>query len=201
MSQRTSGLPVRPGRHLARIVRATTFVEDTIHVVVAVLLTALGVALIIHTMRQLAVVLASPYNLPAIVLAVLNEALLLFIVAELLHTVAIAIKHGGALDPGPFIVVGLVAGIRRVLILTAQAEPAFHWDPQGIELLILMALILVLALTFLVWRRSARPRDRGASDRTRVRSNSRGRSHDLQGYVSNGRTRLRSHLAVARRRD
>lgn len=153
-------MPDRPSRHLARIVRAVKIVEDAIHVVVAVLLTALGVALIVYTVRQVAFVLAGHYDVPATVLAVLNETLLLFIVAELLHTVAIAIKHGGALDPEPFIVVGLVAGIRRVLILTAEAEQAFHWNPQGIELLILMALILVMAIATLVWRRAMRPRSR-----------------------------------------
>jgi phosphate starvation-inducible membrane PsiE len=178
MSQRPPGIPVRPGRHMARIVRAIRVVEDALHVVIAVLLTALGVGLIIYTMRQTAVVLTGPYDLAAIVLAVLNETLLLFIVAELLHTVAIGIKHGGALDPGPFIVVGLVAGIRRVLILTAEAEQAFHWDPQGIEMLILMALILVLALTTLVWRRSMQPRDRGA-----FRLNSRKRSQHVKGHA------------------
>jgi phosphate starvation-inducible membrane PsiE len=168
MSQRASSMPVHPSRQVARIVRAIRVVEDAIHVVVAVLLTALGVALIVYTLRQIAVVFTGPHDLGAIVLAVLNETLLLFIVAELLHTVAIAIKHGGALDPMPFLVVGLVAGIRRVLILTAEAEQAFHWDPQGIELLILMALILVMALTTLVWRRSTRHRDRGAPNRTRA---------------------------------
>jgi phosphate starvation-inducible membrane PsiE len=151
-------MPDRPSRHIGRIVRAVKIVEDAIHVVVAVLLTALGVALIVYTVRQVALVLAGHYDVPATVLAILNETLLLFIVAELLHTVAIAIKHGGALDPEPFIVVGLVAGIRRVLILTAEAEQAFHWNPQGIELLILRALILVMAIATLVWRRAMRPR-------------------------------------------
>ena len=151
-------MPDRPSRHIARIVRAVKIVEDAIHVVVAVLLTALGVVLIVYTVRQVALVLAGHYDVPATVLAILNETLLLFIVAELLHTVAIAIKHGGALDPEPFIVVGLVAGIRRVLILTTEAEQAFHWNPQGIELLILMALILVMAIATLVWRRAMRPR-------------------------------------------
>jgi uncharacterized membrane protein (DUF373 family) len=87
---------------------------------------------------------------------VLDETLLLFIVAELLHTVAIALRHRGALDPEPFLVVGLVAGIRRVLILTAEAEQSFRWNPEGIELLILMTLILVLAVATYVWRRSYR---------------------------------------------
>ncbi|WP_214367647.1 phosphate-starvation-inducible PsiE family protein [Pseudonocardia sp. H11422] len=151
-------MPARPGEFLARTVRAIEVTENAIHAVVAILLTALGVALIIDTVRQIAVILAGPYNLPAIVLAVLDEALLLFIIAELLHTVAIALRHGGALDPEPFLVIGLVAGIRRVLVLTAESEQSFHWNPQGIELLILMALILVMAITILVWRHSARLR-------------------------------------------
>jgi uncharacterized membrane protein (DUF373 family) len=95
-----------------------------------------GIALIVDTMRQVAIIVSGPYNLPLIVLAVLDEALLLFIVAELLHTVAIAVRHRGALNPEPFLVVGLVASIRRVLILTAEAEQSFRWNTQGIELLI-----------------------------------------------------------------
>jgi hypothetical protein len=39
--------------------------------------------------------------------------------------------------------------------VTAQAERSFQWNPQGIELVTLIALILVMAVTILVWRRSA----------------------------------------------
>jgi uncharacterized membrane protein (DUF373 family) len=146
-----------PARGLvARVVRGIEITEDIVHVVVGILLTVLAIVLIVDTARYIAVVLAGPYDLPVIVLAILEEALLLFIVAELLHTVAIAVEHRGALDPLPFLVVGLVAAIRSVLILTAAAEKSFQWNPQGIELLILMALILVLALTALVWRHSIR---------------------------------------------
>jgi uncharacterized membrane protein (DUF373 family) len=152
---------------LARAIRAT---EDVVHAVVAILLAVLGVVLVVDTVRYIAVVLSGPYNLPEIVLTVLEQTLLLFIVAELLHTVAIAVEHRGALDPLPFLVVGLVAAIRRVLILTAEAERSFQWNPQGIELLILMALILVLAVTAVVWRHSIRlgaeqPQPRRATER------------------------------------
>jgi hypothetical protein len=58
------------------------------------------------------------------------------------------------LDPEPFLVVGLVAGIRRVLVVTGEAEQSFRWNPEGIELLILMLLILVMAITTYAWRRS-----------------------------------------------
>jgi uncharacterized membrane protein (DUF373 family) len=147
-------MPVRTDGFMGRAVRTIEQAEDVIHAVVAVLLAVLGLALIVDTVRHIATVLAGPYNLPLIVLGVLEETLLLFIVAELLHTVAIALRHRGALDPEPFLVIGLVAGIRRVLILTAEAEQSFQWNRQGIELLILMALILVMAVTALVWRHS-----------------------------------------------
>jgi hypothetical protein len=65
-------------------------------------------------------------NLPLVVLGILDETLLLLIVAEPMHTTAIALRHHGALDPEPFLVMGLVAGIRRVLIVTAEAEQSFH---------------------------------------------------------------------------
>jgi uncharacterized membrane protein (DUF373 family) len=149
-------MPVHIGPVMARVVRAIEATEDVIHVVVGILLTVLGIVLVVDTVRHIAVVLAGPYNLPVVVLAILEETLLLFIVAELLHTVAIAVEHRGALDPVPFMVVGLVAAIRSVLILTAEAEQSFRWNPEGIQLLILMALILVMALTAVVWRHSTR---------------------------------------------
>jgi uncharacterized membrane protein (DUF373 family) len=140
---------------IRRVVRAIEVGEDGIHAIVAVLLGALGVVLAADTMRRVVVLMIMwTGDLPAIVVGVLDETLLLFIVAELLHTVAIALRHRGALDPEPFLVVGLVAGIRRVLILTAEAEKSFRWNPEGIELLILMTLILVMAIATYVWRHS-----------------------------------------------
>jgi phosphate starvation-inducible membrane PsiE len=106
--------------------------------------------------RHIALVLAGPYNLPEIVLAVLDLTLLLFIVAGLLHTVTITLPRRGALDPVPFLVIGLVAGIRWVLIITAETGHSFQFHPDGIELLILMALILVMAVATVVWRYSNR---------------------------------------------
>ncbi|MFD4549534.1 phosphate-starvation-inducible PsiE family protein [Streptomyces sp. NPDC058466] len=49
------------------------------------------------------------------------------------------------LDAEPFLVVGLIAGIRKVLIVTAEAGKSFRWKVEGIELVILAGLILVLA--------------------------------------------------------
>jgi uncharacterized membrane protein (DUF373 family) len=164
-----AGSPVQVGRLVRGVVRGIVAAEDLVHLVVAALLIVLGIVLVSDAVRQFAQVLDGRQDLPVVVLAILEETLLLFIVAELLHTVAIALEHGSALDPVPFLVVGLVAAIRRVLILTAEAEQSFRWNPQGIELVILMALILVLAVTVLAWRRALRVHDRPPGQRSPVR--------------------------------
>lgn len=81
---------------------------------------------------------------------------MLFIVAELLHTVRLTIRNQ-ILDAEQFLVVGRIAGIRKVLIVTAEAEKCFRWNVEGIELLILAGLIPVMATAVYVWRRSTRP--------------------------------------------
>ncbi|MEU6371010.1 hypothetical protein ABZ876_36270 [Streptomyces sp. NPDC046931] len=53
--------------------------------------------------------------------------------AELLHTVRLTLRNR-TLDAEPFLVVGPIAGIRKVLIVTAEAEKSFRWNVQGIEL-------------------------------------------------------------------
>jgi uncharacterized membrane protein (DUF373 family) len=134
--------------------RLLQLVEDGIHILVAALLAAVAALLVVDTTRGLVSQLMRPYDALSLVLTVLDKALVLFIVAELLHTVRITIQKR-TLDAGPFLVVGLIAGIRRVLIVTAQAERSFQWNPQGIELVILIALILVMAVTILIWRRAS----------------------------------------------
>ncbi|MFD8288631.1 phosphate-starvation-inducible PsiE family protein [Streptomyces lavendulae] len=99
-----------------------------------------------------------PYREETIVLSALDSSLVLFIVAELLHTVRLTIRNQ-TLDAEPFLVVGLIAGVRKVLIVTAEAEKSFRWQVKGIELLVLAGLILVMATAAYVWRRSTRPGD------------------------------------------
>jgi hypothetical protein len=108
--------PVPPGGLLARVVRGIEITEDVVHLVVWVLLAVIGLLLVLDTARHVADALAGAPGLQEIVIAILEETLLLFIVAELLHTVSIAVEHRGALDPLPFLVVAMVAAIRSVLM-------------------------------------------------------------------------------------
>jgi len=88
-----------------------------------------------------------------VVLSLLDRGLILFMVVELLHTVRITL-HGHELTAEPFLIVGLIAAIRRVLLLTAESGTEFRLDRQGAELIILVSLILVMSVAILIWRRS-----------------------------------------------
>ena len=146
----------------ARIQSILAVAEDCIHLFLALLLLVLAVVLAVVVGRDLAAYLTGPLLVRGTVLSFLDATLILFIIAELLHTVRITIRNR-RLDAEPFLVVGLIAGVRRVLIVTAAGEKSFQWNHEGIELVILMALILVMTITTWVWRHSTRLRD--AADR------------------------------------
>src|SRR5204862_83501 len=88
--------------------------------------------------------------------------LLVLMIVEILYTVQISFREH-ALVPEPFLVVGLIAGIRRVLVITAELSNVAQGDPDTFRhamlelgLLTLMILALVGALG-IASRSAARP--------------------------------------------
>jgi phosphate starvation-inducible membrane PsiE len=153
-------VPVDPAKLGARVLRVFEAAEDVIHVIVAALLLGLAAALIVDAARGVATAIRGSDAALTVVFTVLDKTLILFIVAEFLHTVRITIQNRGRVDAEPFLVVGMIAGVRRVLVVTAQTEVCFRWNPEGIELLVLVGLILAMAVSVLAWRRSTRRGDK-----------------------------------------
>lgn len=98
---------------------------------------------------------------------VLDQLLLVLMLVEILHTVRISIRSQ-ELIMEPFLIVGLIASIRRILVITMQAakltqeghaaageELAFR--NSMIELGVLGALILILVFSIFLLRRTSRP--------------------------------------------
>ncbi len=132
-------VPTSPEDRGGRVQGLLQLIEDGIHLVVAALLVLLagGILTVGGVVNDvIRSVQGGPYREEAVVLSALDNSLVLFIVAELLHTVRLTIRNR-TLDAEPFLVVGLIAGIRKVLIVTAEAEKSFRWSVQGIELLVL----------------------------------------------------------------
>ncbi len=85
----------------------------------------------------------------------LDQILLILMVLEILYTVQVSFREH-TLSPEPFLVVGLIAAVRRVLIITAEfskpeevLEAAFRNAMMELGLLTVLILALVLSLQLL----------------------------------------------------
>ena len=85
----------------------------------------------------------------------LDQILLILMVLEILYTVQVSFREH-TLSPEPFLVVGLIAAVRRVLIITAEfskpeevLEAAFRNAMMELGLLTVLILSLVLSLQLL----------------------------------------------------
>ncbi len=94
---------------------------------------------------------------------ILDQLLLVLMVVEILHTVRTSI-HSHTLVTEPFLVVGLIASIRRMLVITLEATDLIkqgNWTAGGesvfrasmLELALLGGLILVLVVAITILRR------------------------------------------------
>lgn len=135
------------------VVDALDRLEDGIYVVVSLLLVVAGAVVLWSAVTNFASAVGKGQD-P--LLDVLDKGLILFIIAELLHTVRVTIQQR-TLVAEPFLIVGLIAGIRRLLILTAQATQSnkntFDWQHQGIELTLLIGLVLVMTAAVILYHR------------------------------------------------
>src|SRR5437588_5977906 len=86
-----------------------------------------------------------------------DRVLLILLVVELLYTVQVSFREH-ALMPEPFLLIGLIAGIRRVLLLTAelaqvQEKSDVVFQHFIAELLVLTILIVALVISLVLLRK------------------------------------------------
>lgn len=145
------------------VARAFTFFEDAVYVCLGLLLAACAAALVVGAAGALLQGLRGDASALAIV-NVLDRILLVLMVVELLYTVKVSFQEH-ALVPEPFLIVGLIAATRRILIVTAQLavvveksaeETPFRHALLELALLTVMVVALVGSLLMLR-RRSATP--------------------------------------------
>ena len=85
----------------------------------------------------------------------LDRVLLLFIIAELLYTLRVG-NIGGRILVEPFLFIGLIAIVRKVLVLTAEVqEPSGQMTDFLIQIGALAGLALVLSISIFMLRRSS----------------------------------------------
>ena len=136
-------------------------VEHALYVALGVVLSVTAVAALADVVHTLWGAIMG-YNGPTALLVTVDRVLFVLMLAEILHTVRASI-NSGALTCEPFLVVGLIACIRRVLVITlesSQAKGAPETDPAQfqssmIELGVLGALILVMVISIYLVRRAS----------------------------------------------
>jgi uncharacterized membrane protein (DUF373 family) len=144
------------GRAFLRIETSAYLVLGLLLAVVALIGTISALFTLVTAAQELGV------SLPLVV--TIDRILLVLMVIEILHTVRVSFNEG-ALVCEPFLVVGLIASIRRVLVITlesAQAQEPGKWTPESqglfnssmIELAVLGGLILAMVWSIYLLRRS-----------------------------------------------
>ncbi len=136
--------------------RAFTWVEDIVYLGLGLLLAGSSVALLVSGMISFGQNLMAR-SLTTNIVPMLDRILLILLVVELLYTVQVSFREHG-LIPEPFLLVGLIAGIRRVLVLTAEFAQV-HDEPETvfkhfvIELVVLTVLIVALVISLVLLKK------------------------------------------------
>ncbi|MEP6922593.1 MAG: phosphate-starvation-inducible PsiE family protein [bacterium] len=145
---------VQPKREWAT--RVFTVVEDVVYLGLGLLLAGSSLALLVSGLLSFVQTLIAG-SLTANVVPLLDRILLILLVVELLYTVQVSFREHGLL-PEPFLLVGLIAAIRRVLVLTAEFAQV-HDTPDAvfrhfiIELVVLTVLIVALVISLVLLRK------------------------------------------------
>ena len=149
---------IEPAHHHPRS-RAAAFLKQTESIVlfcIAFILALLAVLLLFSSVQALYVAVAGGVIRDQAI-EILDSVLLVMMTMEIVYTVTISIESH-KLDAEPFLIVGAIAAIRRMLVITAESTklesniPAFQ--NTLIELGLLAATIILIALAVYILRKS-----------------------------------------------
>jgi uncharacterized membrane protein (DUF373 family) len=142
------------GRVRTWVARGFTRVEDVVYVGLGVLLAGTALVLLGTGVLEFARALVGGV-LPGHVVELLDRILLILMIVEFLYTVQVSLRDH-ALVPEPFLIIGLIAVTRRLLVLTAEfgrlvqsGDVSLRTAMLELGLLSLMMLILVVSLVLL----------------------------------------------------
>jgi uncharacterized membrane protein (DUF373 family) len=149
LAGRPAAKPARP-RGVAGSIWLLEHAQDAVTIAVGVVLIALAAILVVGALVSFA---TSHFPLAARASGLLDQVLLVLILVEIVHTVVLSLRSH-RLAAQPFIVVGLVAVIRRILVLTSSAVPV-----NTTELALLIAMVVVFVAGLIAVSRFEKPED------------------------------------------
>jgi len=118
---------------------------------------ALGVPIVMLVVSAAMIMLAvSEVGVFETVLGVLDRLLLAFIFVELIDTIRVTLRERGIFIAEPFLLVALIAVVRRILLLTAALEQTTtteEFQNMLLELGVMTGLVIVLTIALYLTRR------------------------------------------------
>ena len=152
--------PVAEARN--QLARAFRYVEDAVYVALAVLLAAMAVVLLAATSINFWRHVAAG-ELAGNIVGLLDQLLLVLMVVEILYTVQVSFREHVLTAP-PFLLVALIAAVRRIVVLTAEThkviekgDAAFRAAMIELAILAFLSVGLVVCLHLLRARPSPGP--------------------------------------------
>jgi len=138
------------------IAKQFTRVEDVVYVGLGLLLAGCAVGLLVVGIVDFVSSVAGG-RLADSVIEILDRILLILLVVEILYTVQVSFREH-ALVPEPFLIVGLIAATRRILVLTAEFKDLLEKGAEAfrngmIELALLGFLSVALVVSLVLLRK------------------------------------------------
>src|SRR5882757_4548101 len=137
------------------IARAFSLVEDVVYVGMGILLAYSACALLVIGAMDLWRASFAGQPLQGVI-GLLDRTLLVLMLVELLYTVQVSFREH-ALLPEPFLIVGLIAATRRILVVTAEFSVKGEENPEKfkermLEIALLTFMVLALVGSLLMLR-------------------------------------------------
>jgi uncharacterized membrane protein (DUF373 family) len=136
------------------VARGFTLIEDVVYVGLGALLAASALVLLATSAMTFGREMMGG-TFPAAIIGLLDRLLLILMIVELLYTIQVSFREH-ALVPEPFLIVGLIAAIRRILVVTAEfgslpnrSEDIFRASMIELGVLTAMSVALVASLMML----------------------------------------------------
>jgi len=134
-------------------------VEDVVYIGLGLILAGGALFLLFNVILHFVEVVRSTQPRDQIV-SLLDQILLIMMIVEVLSTVQVSFREH-TLKPEPFLIVGLIAAIRRILILTAEFSRPEEFVQEAfrnamVELGLLTFLILAFGVSLFLLKRQPR---------------------------------------------
>ena len=159
---KTGGADEEPPRYVRMGNALLAITEDVIYVGIAILLTVSAVALLVSAAVGLTGIKDTATS--EVVLLVLDRLLLVFIVVELLYAVRVILGKREVVAE-PFLVVGIIASIKEIIVLSVEAADYVGKDQKFehaiTEVGVLGVLVLILAGASILLRAKEREPEEG----------------------------------------